>query len=521
MKATFKERLTGNGFTIPRKSVGQPVGFLVAAVFLAIAIARLPPLWSSLGLLAAMVLILVLGNPLIGLSLALLAGPFGALENVLLGGFILDSGQVLLLLTLASWIGRGMVRRRLVLPATRLKIPLAVFMLAAVLSLPGAISIELGIKELLKWVEIALIAMMVADLARPSSGAQSEEVGASNYLPGRDRILVMLLMAGLLQAAVGIWQFGLRGDGPEHFAILGGFYRAYGTFEQPNPYGGFMNLTALLALGTMIGRLSTFAESLGRRGESSPRVERHKALRSSPGQWLVFAIVLVSSVAATLGLIFSWSRGAWLGFVAGAAVLLLYWPERLRRGLLLLASVSFLCIVVLLVGVRLDMVPAGAIDRLSDFRQDVFYGDVRGVDINDANYAVLERLAHWQASLEMARDHLWLGVGFGNYEAAYATYALINWPDALGHAHNYYLNILAETGVIGLVAYLFLWLVVIRQTAACLKRSRWPDRGVVLGLLAAWVAISLHHLVDKLYVNNMYIHLGVMFGLLHLHQDEE
>ena len=41
--------------------------------------------------------------------------------------------------------------------------------------------------------------------------------------------------AGLVQAFIGIWQFGLRDTGPEHFMILGRFYRAYGTFEQPNP----------------------------------------------------------------------------------------------------------------------------------------------------------------------------------------------------------------------------------------------------------------------------------------------
>ena len=56
----------------------------------------------------------------------------------------------------------------------------------------------------------------------------------------------------------------------------------------------------------------------------------------------------------------------------------------------------------------------------------------------------------------MAGDRPWLGVGFGNYGAAYEEYALINWPDPLGHAHNYYLNLVAEIGFIGLGAYLLL-----------------------------------------------------------------
>jgi len=49
----------------------------------------------------------------------------------------------------------------------------------------------------------------------------------------------------------------------------------------------------------------------------------------------------------------------------------------------------------------------------------------------------------------LAGDRLW------HYQAAYARYSLPKWRMALGHAHNYYLNIAAETGLIGLLAYVF------------------------------------------------------------------
>ncbi|MCA9927365.1 MAG: hypothetical protein KC419_02765, partial [Anaerolineales bacterium] len=49
-----------------------------------------------------------------------------------------------------------------------------------------------------------------------------------------------------------------------------------------------------------------------------------------------------------------------------------------------------------------------------------------------------------------------------------------------------------------------------------LRQENWYLRGIVLGLLAAWVGLSVHHLTDKLYVNNIYVHLGVMVGLLQL-----
>jgi O-antigen ligase len=319
-------------------------------------------------------------------------------------------------------------------------------------------------------------------------------------------LLVMLLLAGLSQAAVGIWQFGLRGTGPEHFEILGRFYRAYGTFEQPNPFGGFMNLSILLALGVVAN-----GEWLGNRGErrkSAPRSSLF-ALRPSLFLLLFVGICLIGTAAA---LVMSWSRGAWLGLAGGTAVFILFWPRQRWQGVGLLLLAALL----LWAGLTLNLLPATVAERITNFREDVVFGDARGIDINDANYAVIERLAHWQAALDMARDHFWLGVGFGNYEPAYREYALINWPFPLGHAHNYYLNLLAETGIGGLLAYGGVWAAVFWQAIRLLY---WLDnlpRAIALGLLAAFAALTVHHMVDKLYVNNIYIHLGAMLGLLQL-----
>jgi O-antigen ligase len=160
------------------------------------------------------------------------------------------------------------------------------------------------------------------------------------------------------------------------------------------------------------------------------------------------------------------------------------------------------------------LLPAPIAARLTDFVQDVRFEDVRGVGINDANYAVIERLAHWQAALQMWRYNLWTGVGFGCYEPAYRDFALINWPIALGHAHNYYLNIAAETGLIGLAAYLLLWGAVFWHTWRATRRARGLLRGVAIGLLGTWTHLTVHHFLDNLYVNNVHLHIGVLLGLL-------
>ena len=108
----------------------------------------------------------------------------------------------------------------------------------------------------------------------------------------------------------------------------------------------------------------------------------------------------------------------------------------------------------------------------------------------------------------------WLGVGFGNYEIAYPQYDLLNWPLAQGHAHNYYLNVFAEAGIIGLVAYVTMWLTVIVITW---RARRHPDplaRFIVVGLFGTWTYLAVHSLTDNLYVNNLFLHLGVMLGIL-------
>jgi O-antigen ligase len=486
---------------------GRPINWTFAALAAATAVIALLIAWLPLVTLAAVLggaalVLIVVRWPLAGLGIALLLGPFGALENIILGDALLDSGQIVLLLAIGSWLAASLARRRIWLARTPVNWPLALFLLVAAASLVGVDSLPLGLRELLKWVEVGLIVLLAADVAT-DGGLDTRR------LPGTARwLLAFLLLAGLVQAVVGIWQFGPRGTGPEHFLVLGRFYRAYGTFEQPNPFGGYMNLTALLALGALWGLLMA---QVKRRDESCD----WPTILSPSMPWL-FALGLVA-VAGSLALVFSWSRGAWLGFIAGLAVLVLFSARRWWVGLGLLSLGAVVLGGGLVGGVAAGFGPAQSVtDRLLGFRDDFTFGDVRGVDINDANYAVLERLAHWQAALDMARDDLWSGVGFGNYEAAYPRYALINWPAALGHAHNYYLNLLAEVGVTGLLAYLLLWGVIVVQTIWVMSRLPWPDRGIALGLLAAWVALAVHHLVDKLYVNNIYLHLGAMIALLQL-----
>jgi O-antigen ligase len=99
----------------------------------------------------------------------------------------------------------------------------------------------------------------------------------------------------------------------------------------------------------------------------------------------------------------------------------------------------------------LPSLPTTVIQRFADVLPTIRIPDIATVEVTDTNFAAIERLAHWGAALAMWRDHLWLGVGFGNYAAVYPP-MLSSVGSTTGHAHNYYLNVGAETGLLGLVA---------------------------------------------------------------------
>jgi len=297
-----------------------------------------------------------------------------------------------------------------------------------------------------------------------------------------------------LAALQGIYQF-LFQVGPEGFVLFDRFMRAYGTFEQPNPYGGYLGLTLPVALGLAV----VAALGLGRWSRS----------------WRWFTLTAAGTSAALMltALVMSWSRGAWLGFGAAVVGMAVALVVKSGRGAVLTVILVALVVYTLLAG-GLAQVPPSLIQRFSDFVPYLGVSDVRGTEITDANFAVLERLAHWQAAWEMWTDHPWLGVGIGNYEPVYPRYALPQWPLPLGHAHNYYLNIAAEGGIVGLSAYVLLWSIALLQAWRAVRRGSGWQLGLALGVLGVVVHLSVHNFVDNLYVHGMYLHLGVLLGLI-------
>ncbi len=489
-------------------AVWQPVAprargaaLAVALVAIGVGLVWLPLSLAAAALLGTIAAALILLHPVWGLVALIPLIPFSLPISLDAGGVRIGGVEALLALILVAWLLCMAARRQIVIPHPPLLLPWLLWLGVILASWPGALSLGDALTETLKWLEmLALYLFIAANVER-------------RHLPW---LIGAILLAGMAQAALGLYQFLFR-IGPEGFLLFGGrFLRAYGTFRQPNPYGGYLGLVLPIAYSLLLWRLADNHQPPAV-GHQSSAASRQPPQLPTPNSLLsiLYSLLPASCFLFAFGLMVaalyaSQSRGAWIGFAAAVVVVSVV---RGGRSAALFA---------LAIGVLATLGALGAFQtlpptiarRFTDVLSVTRVPNIAIAEVTDANFATIERLAHWKAALDMWRDHLWLGVGFGNYAAIYPAYAIGRWLDPLGHAHNYYLNVAAETGLAGLLAYGLFWLSAFGLGWRAVRRSRGFHRAVAAGGLCVLTHLSVHNLVDNLFVQGMYLHVSIVLGLL-------
>lgn len=431
----------------------------------------LPPLWALVALGAVAGTLAVFAHPVVGVGMLLFTVPFGSVRTITLPDNVdITVNEPLVALIGLSWLA-GMLAGRWRAPALpALTIPIIIILIPMALSALAAESLLLSIKEISKWAELFVIYLVTATTVR------SRRVLAA--------LVGVLLLAALLEVGIGLLQVAFR-IGPPHFLAGGILMRAHGTFAQPNPYGGYLALILPIALAVAL---------------AAPR----------PGLRLVgWGIAL----AIGCGILLSLSRGAWLGTLAALSVVWLLESQRNRLRAIALAYCGFTATLIVLI---LGVIPEAILSRFTDL---FVYGSRLLQELragpNADNWAILERVSQWYAGWQMFAENPFLGVGIGNYPKAYEVYALPGWPTGVGHAHNYYLNLAAEGGLLTLIAFLLFLGLAWRFAAHTWRQAAdtW-ERLLALGLMGSLAAFSAHSLVDSLFVHSIGILLGILFGLL-------
>jgi O-antigen ligase len=112
----------------------------------------------------------------------------------------------------------------------------------------------------------------------------------------------------------------------------------------------------------------------------------------------------------------------------------------------------------------------------------------RIITIFESSYNVT-RLNLWQTALAMVRDNIWLGVGPGLFVENFPHYRIEGFYDATSHAHNDHLHVAAVSGVLGLAAWITMWVMwFFYMFRTFLKREEYNLLGIILAVAAILLA---------------------------------
>ena len=140
------------------------------------------------------------------------------------------------------------------------------------------------------------------------------------------------------------------------------------------------------------------------------------------------------------GLVFNATRGAWLAVAIVSAVLLIYYMFKSKRNL----AVSIIFVALISTVLVNNPKFMHRLDTIDDF---------------DKYQSNTERILIWQSAWNMFKDHPILGVGLGQYTENYQQKYIS--PQAkdpkLGHAHNNFMQMLAENGILGFAGFVIMF----------------------------------------------------------------
>lgn len=102
----------------------------------------------------------------------------------------------------------------------------------------------------------------------------------------------------------------------------------------------------------------------------------------------------------------------------------------------------------------------------------------------------------WSVTLAVIKNNFPLGAGIGAFAAAYTPYDSMSGVERVEQAHNDYLQVLADAGLVGLLLAGFFIYSLFRTGLETVKTDNIFRRGVAAGALAGCFAILVHSLFD-------------------------
>ncbi len=125
-----------------------------------------------------------------------------------------------------------------------------------------------------------------------------------------------------------------------------------------------------------------------------------------------------------------------------------------------------------------------------------------------------DRRVLWDCALKIIKAKPVTGVGLSNYDSGIKKYCAVDAP--VLPAHNQYLQIAAESGIIGLISYMFILLVAFRYSIYIYVHSRDPEFkliGVSFVVLCSWYCVQ-SLFTNYLFGDKFSMMFWIMIGLI-------
>lgn len=240
--------------------------------------------------------------------------------------------------------------------------------------------------------------------------------------------------------------------------------KIYGLYEAGAPFGSFVNRHNFAAYMEMTMALPLGLMFVGAVGKDK-------------------RLLYVTGIALMgVALLLSGSRGGLVAFVAQVIFLALLTAGMTSRSKLGLKLALAALLLAAIVGGAIFVGGETSLTRVAETAatQDVTTG----------------RSNIWQVTLRVIAANMPFGAGFGAFGVAYTPHDSMSGLERVEQAHNDYLQVLADAGIVGLlIGAFFLWrLFLLGRDALSISNSY--RRGIALGALAGIFAILVHSIFD-------------------------
>lgn len=262
--------------------------------------------------------------------------------------------------------------------------------------------------------------------------------------------LFIVVIYGFMQAFLGIGLTSEQIVWTDGAMFPGLKTRVFSTWQNPNLLGGYFDLM----LGLMAGMFLLI---------------KHKIVR------IVIAVLFcLTAFCLTL----TYARGACLSI---ALVIFVYSILYNRKVLLALIGLA----VILLLS------DATLVDRMTSI-------------FTKMDTSSEMRLAFWESTIAMILDHPLLGIGWGSYFMVYPNYDYYMQGNFIKivHAHNMYLNFMAEIGLFGFASYMVCFFgVIYKAIKAQVMKLDILVKAMFLGIGLGLSALALNGFTDYVMFN--------------------